>query len=630
MRTPRSRPVFVLALVLASAASAARATETGVLAGRVSGGAAGIAEARVYAYQLSDLTLRRVGTDDRGHFRFAALPAGLYKVIAHKTGFVPVVLMLIRASAEARQFLDLELMPEAAEIEADTGDFWSLREQIPADVLRDIERVELPVAVATSPLAAPEATRFQGEVLAMTGVDQSPYAAAAQLTEGRLGLRGRVGALDVGLTGDFRQLDAGIYTAPGLDLSTGQASALSLQLVSPEAARLDLTSLSNRLVTLQGGKAVPIEFDHYRVSWSQPMGEHGRSTLLAQYTSESNFYRKGWINPLSIPDASRSWRIEGSYATPLGERTQLETGVRYRERYGEFARRSFSLAAAPDQTVDIYGRGAWQLRPAVLVEYGLYTTLRDGSVSLVPRGGVVLQLGDRWQAATQVSHRVDQPGVRQPVDFMPAFYAESEGCEQVDDHCYKVEVTRRHGEDEALTLGVVHRRLGESLRLYFSEEFFDHLENLFLVPGDELPGVQLTFSQRLGPALRARLASDYSEGGGGIVHATSLRRYENDVRYLVASLDTLYEPTATGVFLSFHRLEQRLQPLQAARVPAEAAVELESVELAFTQDLNFLLDLAADWALHLNMEVSRGTTPDAAASDETLRRRVLGGIAVKF
>jgi hypothetical protein len=59
-------------------------------------------------------------------------------------------------------------------------------------------------------------------------------------------------------------------------------------------------------------------------------------------------------------------------------------------------------------------------------------------------------------------------------------------------------------------------------------------------------------------------------------------------------------------------------------------VELESVELAFTQDLNFLLDLAADWALHLNMEVSRGTTPDAAASDETLRRRVLGGIAVKF
>jgi hypothetical protein len=43
--------------------------------------------------------------------------------------------------------------------------------------------------------------------------------------------------------------------------------------------------------------------------------------------------------------------------------------------------------------------------------------------------------------------------------------------------------------------------------------------------------------------------------------------------------------------------------------------------------------LAADWALHLNFEVSRGSLPFAlqnASADDEVRRRVTGGLSVKF
>jgi hypothetical protein len=60
-------------------------------------------------------------------------------------------------------------------------------------------------------------------------------------------------------------------------------------------------------------------------------------------------------------------------------------------------------------------------------------------------------------------------------------------------------------------------------------------------------------------------------------------------------------------------------------------MELQRLQLMLTQDLNILLDLAADWAVKLNMEVSRGNPVSGSdIDDEELRRRILGGFAVRF
>ena len=109
--------------------------------GRVRGETSPLGSAAVYAYQLADLSLRKALTDGQGNFAFQDLPAGLYKIIAHKAGFVPVVAMLTRTTAHTYQFLELQLAPQLPGAKSPLdADFWSVRSRIPTDVLRDIDQ----------------------------------------------------------------------------------------------------------------------------------------------------------------------------------------------------------------------------------------------------------------------------------------------------------------------------------------------------------------------------------------------------------------------------------------------------------------------------------------------------------
>jgi len=628
---------FILALALLGGASGARANEPNTrpqgppgVSGRVLGETAPLGAAGVYAYQLADLSLRKVLTDAQGKFLFQDLPAGLYKVIAHKPGFTPVVVMLTRTAASTSQFLDLQLAPQPREAKGREGDdFWAIRARIPADVLHDIEKAEdkgsdVPIfQIAAGQLQEGiPLTRFQTDFQAMTGVDQIAEAGEGQVSSGGLGFAGQFGQVQVGLRGHFRQFNAGDFATGGRNTSGGEASTLSLNLEGQES-HISLTSFSNRLVTEDGGRENPIAFDHYQVNWTQGVGANGRSDFTAQYTEENNFHRQGPIDPLDIPAASRTWRVEGAYTASLGEGNTLQTGLRYRER-------QYGLSAAnrredlPGQaSVDLFGRGGVRVRPAVLVEYGLYSTLSDGSLALTPKGGIVLQLNNDWQVEANASQRVYEDKPIYPA-FFPSFYEEGDLCEQGTESCYQLQLVRKSGDDNMISLGAVQKTIGETLRLYFSDDFFDRLESLYLVPGDELPEVKLGISRHLTPQILTSLQSSVAFGGGGTFVAADRKPYENQVHYMVTSLDTQFQSTATGVFVALHHLSQELEPLAGAD-RSSPQMEFDRLRLELTQDLNILFDLAAQWAVQLNMEVSRGPV----SSDE-VRRRLMGGIAVKF
>ncbi len=708
-----------------SAAASHPAAPAGIagagLAGRVTGNASPLAAAGVYAYQLADLALFKVMTDPQGNFLFRDLPAGLYKIIAHKPGFLPVVTMVTRDTAKAQQFLELQLPPRGTQAipTSTTGarsafpstpasgptpapqpdDFWALRARIPADVLRDIETSDAAAAagsqagqtkaatpsvaglphdpgspggsgrgstVASAAMSSSDssglgASRFRTEVQAMTGVADVAQVGVGQVSGGKVGIAGQLGPVQVGLSGHFWQMTAdsllpgaaaGTSRAPS-GTADGKTSSMSLDLEAGPSSRITVTSLTNHLLPrTASGPGEAVGLDHYGVSWSQKLGENSHSDFAAQYTSESNYNRQSAIDPAYIPGASRTWNVEASYTTGLGETNTLQAGFRYSESLlglaspstapgseasagsaaSPFALNTDGLAGiAPNhQMVDFFSRGGTRLQPAFLVEYGLYTTLLDGSVSLTPQGGLVLQMDDGWQARGSVTHRVYQEN---PVNtqFLPALFKESDLCEQGGRACYEMSLSRHLGEDDAISLSGLERIVGETLRLYFSDVVFDRLESLYLVPGDKVPEVRLVVNHKLSKQVKTSFESSFATGGGGIFIGADGRPYQNQVRYMVTSLDTRFLSTATGVFLAFHHLTQGQLPLGlAASSTAVAPADFDRLQLMLSQDLSFLWNLAAQWALQVNMELSRGTAPSLASTDTSLHRRILGGIAVKF
>ncbi|MBV8202083.1 MAG: hypothetical protein JOZ15_15795, partial [Acidobacteria bacterium] len=371
----------------------------------------------------------------------------------------------------------------------------------------------------------------------------------------------------------------------------------------------------------------------------------------AQYTSENNYHRQSAIDPAYIPGASRTWNVEGSYTTGLGEDSSLQAGFRYSESMlglapigspGSLSAGANPLTAvsslpplaglAPDhQTVDFFTRGGSRLQPALLVEYGLYTTLLDGSVSLAPQGGLVLQMDEGWQARGSVTHRVYQQSAVNP-DFLPALFKESDLCEQGGKACYELSLSRHAGDDDMISFSGIDRLVGQTLRLYFSDVVFDRLESLYLVPGDRVPELRFVVSHRLTPVVKTTFESSFAMGGGGVFIGADGHPYKNQVRYMVTSLDTRFLSSATGVFLAFHHLTQGQASVgtEASAVLVGAPVDLDRLQLMLSQDLSFLYHLAAQWALQVNMELSRGTAPFLASTDTQLHRRILGGIAVRF
>jgi hypothetical protein len=106
---------------------------------------------------------------------------------------------------------------------------------------------------------------------------------------------------------------------------------------------------------------------------------------------------------------------------------------------------------------------------------------------------------------------------------------------------------------------------------------------------------------------------------------------QNEVEFLIGSLETRFEATDTGVELAYMSMAQVLGPRAGGSSAVSLApLDLDRLRLFISQDLRRLLGLASDWALLLDMELSRGGDPAMVESADELRRRVVGGVAVRF
>jgi hypothetical protein len=59
-------------------------------------------------------------------------------------------------------------------------------------------------------------------------------------------------------------------------------------------------------------------------------------------------------------------------------------------------------------------------------------------------------------------------------------------------------------------------------------------------------------------------------------------------------------------------------------------LEMQRLQLMLTQDLRVLADMAANWKLRVNMEISRGATPYSLTTDNELYKKLTGGLSISF
>lgn len=605
------------------------------LTGRVLGEIAPLAAVRVWAFQLRDSSLLRAVTDDGGLFRFDALPAGLYKIIAHKTGFAPAVVMLRRGRGDTPQFLELQLAQAATDTKTADEGFWAVREEIPADILREIEGPgeTLRVALAATPTVLERP--FAAQMEAMTGFDQTTTTAGARVSGGQLGLAGKIGGVRLGVEGNYWQFAPAEAVNGSRRFVDGETRDLAVEVETADRARFGLRS-SNRWLVAEGDS--PVGFDRYEASWTQPLGSGGEAQLTADFTSQENAYGRGVIGFAGAPVRSETWAVEGSYRHDFGERSSLETGFRYRDQIVGIGPGDLGARAADGDRLDVFARAGHRVQPRILVEYGFFSTLRDGSVSLSPQGGLVVQLNEAWQASTLFSHRLSPAETNEAGggDFVTALYGGTGTCNQGEHSCYSVLLTKNVDGHQAFSVGALQRTIGDTQQVFFDEQ--SHLgapDSLYLVEGDRVPELQVAVQRQLAPQIVTKLEGNVGAGGGGILMGELNRPYENSVRYLVTSLDTRFEGSQTGVFLSFYRLEQELSPIGGVVLTRPGGAprgELERLQMMLTQDLDSILNLASNWAIKLDMEVSRGSAL-ASSTDlptDELRKKILGGLAIRF
>ena len=637
----------------------------GRLVGRVHAGKAALPAARVYVYDVADRSKRRTTTDRFGRYAFQPLPAGVYRVIAHRPGFVPAVAELVRTTGESVQSLDFELgardrRPPGEATGEGEDDFWAVRQRIPNDVLRQIRIAE---AIADDQDWALESAvqreRFEAELRTLSGIEDAGGDAGARVLGSQFDLRSRFGETHLALRSDLREFERQVFNEDHQQLGDSQAFALD---VNHRGSNVQITSQRHRFRGADAAvwddwqPAAPFAgLESYGVRLDQAAGS-GDAHFEARYTADQNFHHgfgdlyagQSGLHDLALaaidsPMSSTTLEFRGSYERQITATASLEAGLSYRQRQG-YGNSPFSTwSEDPHERFDVFSQGAWEVQPTVVLEYGMFSTLSDGNVSFTPRAGFVVELGSRWLAAVSASERVDSEHLLFR-DFLQVQYHDDDDCTATFEHCYRVELGRRLGDsddDRRVEFGFTERQFADSVRLYFSRDIFERLESLLLLDGDQVAEVHFGLQQRLSEKILTRISTSAASGGGGLLRAgvgdaLEAGNLENRVRYVIASIDTRFERSSTGILLAFRRVDQELSPVarDAGFPPAgpNSVLSVERLQLLLTQGLPWVTGAGIqDWALQLEMQLSRGHLPvDSSHDPGQLRRRVVAGLAVRF
>lgn len=581
----------VVIAALSTGVSGASVPSTLNLLGDVHSGAQPIDSALVVSFGLSSYQTTRTFTDGAGNFRFPPLPAGVYRVIAVKSGFAPAVATVVPSDRS----LALKLKLRKGEASAETRDqIWEIRRSLPSDILREID-----IALGLGQVEPEPDGGFEGAMTSLASFDSS--GAASSLAHTSVALRGALPAgWRVDISGRHVESD-GYVQQPG---SAGQqmvSSGLQMSLSTDGQSVVRLGSTRNQMTqTASGAPDAGIQSHH--IAWS-----HGGSEVAVRYLEQQN--------ALPLQQSGGLLEVRGGTTLWDSERTDLGVGVRFIQETSSQPLGGVEPARLADITTTAVQRFGGEM---LELHYGLSARVgADAENSWSPESRAVLRLSPRMSLL--ISGQVKVGETEDPWLLWPAIvrFDEIGSSVAAPRYRYGLGVITGEGEKAEFSGVLTVTAIDDPVTIIFDDLASDVWDAYVLETGDR--------HQELALRYRTSFAGDRVavDVHSTLARTAGLNPDDRDRGFLQSRVRSLYLPSGTSVDIAYRRLTGAEQ---SSEHPSVFDLSGERLNLRMGQSLHLPLDLT----LLVGVDLSRDLEGPGDESAAPLRHRYVGGVALAF
>jgi hypothetical protein len=555
--------------------------------GTVTNSARPVANALVIALNTQDLHAVQTYTARDGAFTLPQLPAGMYKIIAAKAGFIPAIATVVPTRANHRVALKLE-SENTARRKSATQEIWEIRGSLPPDVLRELDNV-----LASNEIVSYEIPRFRGEMVSLTGVTNRP--ANPSYAQTSVGVQGRVGdTWQVGIRGNLRR-----FEDPTDEVRFGppvaESSVMSMEVRSSptDAYRVASTKSTWMYVDGAGTGDRQVDVRAHNFEWT-----HGPAHVQVRYFEQDNLFRHA-------PLESNVFEIAGDVPIVQTRRNDFGVGLRVRQE-------SVETASDLTRTADVSANGTLSVAPSLLLHYGVASRIGVQGQEWAPRTGAEWKMTENMSFVGSALVKVYD---RNPSTVMlPNLVVWSENDRMLPKYTYTFGfVSGKDGQNRFSVLATI-TAVDEPLRVVFADEQDQFWDGLYVDSGDIRRDVRLAYRKQFGN----RFAVDVAGTAGTASSHTAQR---NKI-YVTGDLQSTFTPTRTALMVSYREIQQ----------PGDAGTadyRTERVHVQMAQSLYLPVDIKLLLGVELAHAVNSPYLIDTF-TPEGSSRKYIGGLAVNF
>jgi hypothetical protein len=612
--------IWLLAFAAAPAAWGDAAPVAAPVAGIVKHLQVPIPGALVFVYGVSDARLNRARTQTDGSFQVEGVPAGVYDVIAYKTGFYPSLIRLWHQGTPTVSTIAIDLVPaKSTSLGKSEVDVWSWRDRLPADVLREI----------TSESAADPYRPVAADRIRLARVVNGDFASSTDVAGASGGFSRTEANLFGSLPGSLQYSFRGSYAAltddhPVSPLSEGTArDGVLLIAASPETG-LALSYAGRNF----SSPDAPADLQREAARFEHRTDSAGDLELSVSRRMDDGFDRATSVIPERVPSGVRHDEIRGRWSR---ETEESRAGVTLQVYRRDVSNDVVGVDPHVGSLLDGSISAAVERSVTGPVSLGARVNARTGSTgSILAPGAIVrLHLGTDASFVVSAARGVSSSAPSVLAAAAPRVVS-GEEWQAATSSDVSAAVSVGSATDGHLELRASSSEIAEPLRLYFDGDLLLDVGSIYLFDGNRLEKLSGSASTRVSELFDAALTAEAGRIGGRIAEPSqqAFALTSSDGRYYGGTASVTLRPTRTDVSCAVRRVRQILLG-NASRAENDS----EMLRISVGQDLTVLgFDpFGSAWRLIVSFESDTTPVVDPTVEETALlRHRVMGGLSISF